>query len=82
MSDAAEFWKHITPEARVSIWRDEGTAMAPATVVRVNRSSLTVRLDTGEIRRVPRPAIADLAPGERDRQHRSPAMVLRRLQRT
>jgi len=33
-----------------------------------NRASVTVRLDTGEIRRLPRTAIADLAPGERDRQ--------------
>ena len=70
MSDDAEFWKYVFARARVSVWIDEGSARIPATVIRLNRASVTFRLDSGEIRRLPRTAIAGLAPGERDRQHR------------
>jgi len=73
MSDDAhtEFWKYIVPGARVIVWTNaEGTAMAPATVVRLNQNSVTVRLASGETRLMPRLAVADLAPGERDRQQR------------
>jgi len=69
MSDDATFWKHVIPGARVILWVDKGKALAPATVVRLNKTTVTVRLTNGEVWRVPRPAIADLAAGERDRQH-------------
>jgi hypothetical protein len=68
---AAGFWRYITPGARVIVWTNAaGTSMALVTVVGLNRDSVTVRLASGETRLVPRLAIADLAPGERDRQAR------------
>ncbi len=61
-----DFWRYIKPEVRVSVWTNSG-GMIPAVVVRLNQKSVTIRLGSGEIKRVPRAAIADLAPGERDR---------------
>jgi hypothetical protein len=57
----------LRPGTRVLVYKAGGEAMYAATVVRVNKRSITIEA-AGEKKRVLLDAIADLAPGERDRQ--------------
>jgi len=59
----------LKPGTRVFVYAEEGTVLLNATVVRVNRRTVTIETVVGK-QTVSPDKIADIAPGERDRLHR------------
>jgi len=51
MGDNTTFWKYVVARARVSIWIEEGSAIIPATLIRLNRQRLFVDFFRSELER-------------------------------